>query len=379
MHSQRIETLTGNPALGHLSTNKKIWIDLDNSPHVPFFIPIKNELEKRGHSVFFTTRDCFQVCGLADYYKMSHQKVGRHYGANKLMKVFGTILRSLQLAPIIMKEKPDFSISHGSRSLIILSGLLRIPSIVLFDYEHSERIPLIKPVLGIAPEAIRGNHIENEFPHGLRLYQGLKEDVYVTSYQPDSSILQKLNINSEDMMVTIRPPATEAHYHNPQSEELFVAVVELLGSNPDIRMVILPRNEITQRDMIYRTWPEWCHERKIIVPDQPLNGLDLIWHSDFVVSGGGTMNREAAALGVPVYSIFRGKVGAVDRYLAARGRLTLIETVEDVKTKIRLERRPKGQEANFDGKVALKQIVSAIEEEMANSNASGSRKRLVSA
>jgi predicted glycosyltransferase len=127
-------------------------------------------------------------------------------------------------------------------------------------------------------------------------------------------------------------------------------------------MVILPRNEKTQKDLVYRTWPKWCSEGKIIVPDQVLNGLDLIWHSDFVVSGGGTMNREAAALGVPVYSIFRGKIGAVDRYLAERGRLILIETVEDVRSKIRPMRRAKGKETNFGDRAALKQIVAAIEE-----------------
>jgi hypothetical protein len=127
-------------------------------------------------------------------------------------------------------------------------------------------------------------------------------------------------------------------------------------------MVILPRNERTQRDFVRRTWPKWCDEGKIIIPDQVLNGLDLIWHSDFVVSGGGTMNREAAALGVPVYSIFRGRIGAVDRYLAENGRLILIETVEDVRSKIRPIRRLKGKEANLGGRVALEQIVTAIEE-----------------
>ena len=105
-----------------------------------------------------------------------------------------------------------------------------------------------------------------------------------------------------------------------------------------------------------------CDKGKIIVPDQALNGLDLIWHSDFVVSGGGTMNREAAALGVPVYSIFRGKIGAVDRYLADSGRLTLIGTVQDVRSKIRPIRRIKGKEANFSNSTALKQIMSSIDE-----------------
>jgi uncharacterized protein len=348
--------------------NKKIWIDLDNSPHVPLFIPIMRELKERGHSVFLTTRDCFQVCSLADYYKLNHRKIGKHYGANKLLKVIGTIWRSLQLVPAVLKEKPDLSLSHGSRSLILLSSLLGIPTILLFDYEYSERLPFLKPVLGIAPEVINGFDIAKKFKRGVRRYTGLKEDVYVSSFRPAPSVLRKLNLRDEDIVATIRPPATEAHYHNPESEKLFFAVVEFLGSNPDVRMVILPRNEKTQRNLVYRTWPKWCEERKIIVPNEALNGLDLIWYSDFVVSGGGTMNREAAALGVPVYSIFRGKIGAVDKYLAERGRLTLIETIEDVKSKIRVVRRMKEKEANFGDRQALKQIVAAIEEVIGESH-----------
>ena len=342
-----------------------IWIDLDNSPHVPFFIPIMKELEKRGHSVFLTTRDCFQVCSLADYYKLSHKKIGKHYGANKALKVLGTIWRSLQLAPTILKGKPVLSLSHGSRPLVILSSLLRIPTILMFDYEYARRLPFVKPAIGIAPELINGSEIQKGFRRGIRHYSGLKEDVYVASFKPDAAFLRNLNLSDEDIIVTIRPPATEAHYHNPESEKLFVEVVEYLGDNPDVRMVILPRNEKAQKDFIRETWAKWCADGKIIIPEHAVNGLDLIWYSDFVVSGGGTMNREAAALGVPVYSIFRGKIGAVDRYLAEKGRLTLIETVEDVRSKISVVRRSKGEEANFTGRQALGQIVSAIEEVIA--------------
>ncbi|HEX8949184.1 MAG TPA: DUF354 domain-containing protein, partial [Dissulfurispiraceae bacterium] len=174
-------------------------------------------------------------------------------------------------------------------------------------------------------------------------------------------ILQKLGIGEEKIIATLRPPATEAHYHNPESKGLFFEVVEFLGSNPQVQMIILPRNEKDRREMIYMTWPEWCRNKTIIVPDKALNGLNLIWHSDLVVSGGGTMNREAAALGVPAYSIFRGKIGAVDRYLAEKGRLTLIETIEDVRSKLLPLKRRKVKSSTFGNNDALKQIVSAIE------------------
>jgi uncharacterized protein len=347
-----------------LIKNKKIWIDLDNSPHVPLFVPIKNELEKRGYSVFVTTRDGFQVCSLADHHNLKHKIIGKHHGANKLLKILGTVWRSLQLAPTVLKEKPNLSLSHGSRSMMLLSSLLRIPTVLMFDYEYVYSLPFVKPILGIAPEVIDDPDKARSFKRGLCGYRGLKEDVYVASFKPDHSFLKTLDLNEEDILATIRPPATEAHYHNPESEKLFYEVVEFLGNIPGLRMVILPRNEKTQREMIFRTWPKWCKERKIIMPDHAIDGLNLVWYSDLVVSGGGTMNREAAALGVPVYSIFRGKIGAVDHYLAEKGRLTLIETVADVRAKIRPIRKLKENMTDFSDRTALKDIMDAIEKVM---------------
>jgi uncharacterized protein len=340
----------------------KIWIDLDNSPHVPFFIPIMRKLEKNGHSVFLTARDCFQVCSIAKYHCLKHTTVGKHYGANKILKILGTIWRGAQLAWTIRSNRPDLSLSHGSRSLIIASALLKIPTVVLFDYEHAKMLPFIKPALGMAPEVIKGSDIEKHFKDRMRWYEGLKEDVYAASFKPDPSMLAKLGLNKENLIATIRPPANEAHYHNPESEKIFIEVVEFLSSVPNLRMVILPRNEKAQREMILNSWPKLCQEHKIIVPSDAVDGLNLIWNSDLVVSGGGTMNREAAALGVPVYSIFRGKIGAVDRYLANKGRLTFIESVEDVRKKIAPIRRDKEQASDFGDKAALRQIVDSIEE-----------------
>ena len=339
-----------------------VWIDLDNSPHVPFFAPIVHALERQGHKVVLTTRDCFQVRSLAEYHGLRYTQIGRHYGANKLLKVLGTLWRSLQLGPTVLRAKPALSLSHGSRPLVLLSSLLRIPTILLFDYEHARTLPLLKPDLGMAPEPLKGTAVAKQFKAGLRLYKGLKEDVYAASFAPDPAILRELGLEANDILVTIRPPATEAHYHNPESEALFVEVVNVLASVPDVRMVILPRNERTQRDFVRRTWPELCERRRVIVPDRVFDGLNLIWHSDLVVSGGGTMNREAAALGVPVYSIFRGKMGAVDRYLAQQGRLVLIETREDVRRRIRPVRRSKDQRLATRDTTALSQIVQAAQE-----------------
>ena len=336
---------------------KRIWIDLDNSPHVPFFKPIIDELQKRQFSVFVTVRDCFQVCGLADLHKLEYQTIGKHYGKNVFLKGIGLLIRSGQLAPAVLKYKPDIAVSHGSRSQTLLSSILGIPSIAIADYEFTQKIA--QPSYIMVPELIPDSAYCS-YTGSILKYPGIKEDVYVPSFKPDPGILNELGIRKEDIVVTIRPPATEAHYHNPESEILFSAVVNLLGHNPDTRIVILPRNEKKQTALIQNTWPEWCASKKILIPEHAIDGLDLIWYSDFVVSGGGTMNREAAALGVPVYSIFRGKIGAVDRYLSDNDRLTLLTSTEDVKTKMKIVRREKPDILEQHDRNALDTIVKHV-------------------
>lgn len=348
----------------------KIWIDLDNSPHVPFFLPIIHELEKKGHSVILTARNAFQVYGLADSHGLTYIKFGKHWGAKKIMKVIGTMGRSFGLACLMIIKNPQLAISHGSRSLAIASGMLGIPTISMFDYEHamglpSNRLSFLKSYRSVCPEVIQNSGSDRFHNKNIRTYSGLKEDVYACTFVPDREILDQLGILEDEILVTIRPPATEAHYHNPEAEKLFFATVEMLGRQPNLRMVILPRNEKTQKELIKKTWSGWCDQGKIIIPEHVVDGLNLIWHSDLVVSGGGTMNREAAALGVPVYSIFRGKLGAVDRYLSEKGRLVLIASVADVQSKIRPIKRDNKNRTHSTDRTVLNQIIHAIEEVIA--------------
>jgi len=190
-------------------------------------------------------------------------------------------------------------------------------------------------------------------------YPGLKEDVYIPQLRPDLSVKDQLGLNGTDLVVTVRPPATEAHYHNPEAEVLLDAALRFLTHRPDVRVILLPRNE-KQAQTLRKQWAKWIANRKIVIPEHVVDGLNLIWFSDLVISGGGTMNREAAALGVPVYSIFRGRIGAVDKYLAEKGRLTLLESAEDVRTKIVLTRRTQAQRDSMKRSAALDCIVEAI-------------------
>ncbi|MBW1929146.1 MAG: DUF354 domain-containing protein [Deltaproteobacteria bacterium] len=339
--------------------NQRIWIDLDNSPHVPFFRPIIEELEALGHEVILTARDCFQVCELADYFNMAYKKVGRHYGKNKILKVAGTLVRACELFPRVLNSRPGIMVSHGSRSGMIAAAVSKIPILLIADYEFAELLPFVKPARILTPDMVSSESY-GRLQQVVFKYPGIKEDVYVPGFKPNPDTMTQLGLDRDDFVVTIRPPATEAHYHNPESEILFDEVVNVLCKHPHVRMVILPRNETKQTGYVQDNWPEWCENGKIIIPDHVVNGLDLIWFSDFVISGGGTMNREAAALEVPVYSIFRGKIGAVDRYLSQEGRLTLLQSVEDVHTKMRIERRKKGTSVPQKNRAALDTIVKHI-------------------
>ena len=320
------------------SLNRKIWIDLDNSPHIPFFAPIIEELESRGYSVLVTARDCFQVLGLARLHGLRHRVIGRHYGKSKILKIVGLCVRTLQLVPTILRERPHLAISHGSRAQLAASWLLRVPSVVIIDYEFAQGLELLQPRWVMCPEVVAPSALRSHPKDLVLTYPGIKEDVYVPKFRPDPELAAQLGLQPDDIVVTLRPPATEAHYHDPESEALLKSVFELLTAIPGVKIICLPRNQ-RQEGVLRRAWPDLFASGKMMVPGDVVHGLNLIWHSDLVVSGGGTMNREAAALGVPVYSLFRGPIGAVDHYLASVGRLVLLESVDDVQHKLVVQRR----------------------------------------
>jgi uncharacterized protein len=345
---------------------RKIWIDLENSPHIPFFYPIMQELRKLNYEIVLTARDCFQVCELADMAGLKYRKIGRHYGKNRLAKLAGLGIRVLQLAPFILRKRPAISVSHGSRSLIALSALLGIPNVTITDYEYADlrltkwlgaerkkwiMIPEVIPAETFVAHGMRRDHVLH--------YPGIKEDVYVPSFIPDPSLKNSFGFSATDVIVVIRPPATEAHYHNPESEKLLMAVFDRLEERKDVRVVLLPRTS-KQEAELREARSELFASRKIIVPEHAVNGLDLIWYSDLVISGGGTMNREAAALGIPVYSVFRGTLGAVDRHLAKTEKLILLECVADVHAKLKLVARDKTPAFQPCEGAALRAVVNHI-------------------
>ena len=234
-----------------------------------------------------------------------------------------------------------------------------VKTVGAFDYEYVKGIPFFRPTLYLVPELLceklKRKHIKN-----VTGYPGIKEDVYVHDFDPDPTTLSSLGINGDKIIVTIRPPATAAHYHALKSDELFDQVVNHLFSNENIQVILLPRTK-KQKLLLKGKWHDAFLSGKIIVPPHALHGLNIIWYSDMVLSGGGTMTREAAALGVPSYSFFGGREGAVDKYLERSGRLTVLRCRSDIESKLVLTRRKRPKVSAHGNRDALLYVVDAIE------------------
>lgn len=307
----------------------RIWIDITNSPHVLFFEPLIAELRAAGHVVEVTARDYAQTLGLLEAKKMDHHRIGRHRGKSRLKKAWGLVSRSLALVAFGARGRFDVAFSHNSNDLAVAAWLLRIPHLIVHDYEHANLSYAVNARLAsriMVPDAIPPAAIvaHGARPERVRTFPGLKEHVYLS---PDMPLVEDsrhiLGIDSEAVLVVVRPPATMSAYH-PFGNELFTDVISRLGSDSRVRMVVLPRTA-EQRAELGRTLPP-----NAIMPDTVLDGPSLIRAADLVLSAGGTMNREAAALGTPAYTVFAGTMGAVDEDLIRRGVLRRVEHPEDI-------------------------------------------------
>ena len=338
---------------------RKIWIDLDNSPHVPFFLPIIRRLREEGHRVEISARDCFQTCELLDLAGIDYQKIGRHYGRSPIRKVLGLLVRSAQLYRFGRRKDFSVAVSHGSRALILAAKALSIANINMFDYEYSifglgiDNVPTKQ----ILPAAITDDLLPRRIDPGRVVkFQGFKEEVYVSEFRPDPDFINRAGFDDQKVIALLRPPATEANYHDPQSELLFQRVIELMLAHPNTLLVLLPR---TSKQATALAQLKKAGENRIVLPNKALDGLNLVWHSDLVISGGGTMNREAAFLGVPAYSIFTGQTSAVDKALIRQNKIVLISNEAQV-AEIKIEKRKRARDFEYQDNNPASTIINEI-------------------
>jgi predicted glycosyltransferase len=306
-----------------------VWIDLENTPHVPFFGPIIRTLEQRGIEVILTARDFAQTVALLERNQMTAMVIGGEYGKDTLSKILGLSARALTLRTKLKEQQIDLAIGHGSRGLLLASKLMRISSLTMYDYEGASVGFFNKfSTLVLTPEVVGKALLQKHriSPKKLRTYPGIKEDVYAGELKPDGSIYRALGLDPRKIIVTIRPPSDTAHYRSDQSQQLFDAIVQLLTQREDIEMLISART----RDQRQRLSTTYKDRPNIHIPETAFDGLNLLYHSDLVVGGGGTMNREAAALEVPVANIFKGAQGAIDAALVNSGKMVDITSAAQV-------------------------------------------------
>jgi len=291
----------------------RIWVDLTNSPHVLVMRPVIANLRARGHEVEVTARDFAQTLGLLERFEIEHTTIGRHRGGRLAAKARGLAERSTELARWARGRHFDRALGHGSNDITIAAALLRIPSSTMFDYEwatiqHNVNCRLAGAV--VVPDAIPPERLYRYGARGkVRGYPGLKEEYYLSDFEPDAAVLSELGLDSEQPITVVRTPPEVSLYHRFEND-LFAQVLARLAGN---QTVVLPRT------------PEQRAELKraggFVVPERAIDAQSLIAFADLVVSAGGTMNREAVALGTPVYTVFEGRLGAVDERLIGDGRL----------------------------------------------------------
>ena len=223
-------------------SQKKIWIDCDNSPHVLFFKPIIQELKNRGYGINVTARDYSQTVPLLQKFSIEHKVIGRHYGKKKMAKILGTFARAYQLYRSCRKENFRLTVVHTSRALPIVSFFKKTPNISMFDYEFID-LNVFKRFSSkiLMPEAING-----DVTKGLGIaeskivrYPGYKENVYLCHFKPSSCFEDELRIDQNKILIVIRPPATMVHYHVKEGEFLFEKVIQYVSAQADTQVLLL--------------------------------------------------------------------------------------------------------------------------------------------
>jgi hypothetical protein len=330
----------------------KVWLDFTNSPHVLVLRPVIDDLRARGHEVEVTARDFAQTLELCERFGIEHTVIGRHRGANAVDKAWGLASRSRELARWARGRRFDVALGHGSNDVTVAAALLRMPSSTMFDYEwatvqHNVNCRLAKAV--VVPDAIPQERLYRYGARNkIRPYEGLKEEYYLADFEPDAAVLSELGLDRSRPIVVLRTPPAVSLYHRFEND-LFRQVLDRVRGE---QAVVLPRTE-DQRAELERTG-DW------IVPPRAIDAQSLVAYADLVVSAGGTMNREAVALGTPVYTTFEGRPGAVDERLITEGRLRRLEHAEDVKLAKRGGVPASGERVRRDPALLTDLLLSAV-------------------
>ena len=308
----------------------KVWIDLENSPHVLFFKPVISELQNLGHTVVTTARHFCNTSALVHATGLVAKAIGAGYdrGRTEMLKQCFWFSRVMQLRKFALAHRFDVAVSHGSRTQAVASHWLGIPTFTTTDYEYGDLRAFRDVKCFMIPDVVPARPFVSAgiSAAAIRRYQGLKENVYLSDFRPAKNIRVTLGISKKQILVTFRPASDNAHYLRDSKLSLQHVLLDQLLSRTGVHVLLLPRTA-RQRKVFME---KYARRRALQIAQDILDGPSLIYESDLVVSGGGTMVREAAVLGVPAVSCFEGRLGAVDQYLVNSGRLIAIRNQNDL-------------------------------------------------
>jgi predicted glycosyltransferase len=334
----------------------RIWVDLTAPAHPVVFRPLVQRLRAAGHDVDVTARDYAQTLALSRRLGLDATEIGRHGGASRAGKLTSLADRTAHLLRWARPRRFDVALAHGSNDLALVARMLGVPAANTFDYEfatvqHNVGCRLARRVVvpdAIPPQRLRAYGVG---PDKLRQYPGLKEEYYLADFEPDAGVLDRLAVDRRRLLVTVRPPPDVSLYHR-KSNPLFPQVLAHIGHDPDVHAVVLPRTEaqrVTVRSLGYPS---------LIVPDGAEDGQSLVALADLVISAGGTMNREAVALGTPVYTTYGGRLGGVDEQLIRTKRLRPLTDPRAIEL-IRRDRSGDGERTRRDPQLLLDLLLEA--------------------
>jgi uncharacterized protein len=297
----------------------RVWIDMTASAHVLVFRPLIEIMRKRGDDVQVTAREYAQTLQLLQLHGIEAEVIGKHGGRSRAGKLRAMQKRLHALRKWARGREFDVALAHGSHELTMTARRLGVPSSTTFDYEFAwlqHQLGCRAATKVVVPDAIPPDRLAGYGVHPPKLlqYPGLKEEYYLSDFEPDRGILGRLGVDTSRVVVVLRPPPDVSLYHR-HSNPLFPQTVDFLGRHDDVHAVVLPRTEEQ------RAYVRSLDLPSLVLPDSAVDAQSLIALADLVVSAGGTMNREAAALGVPVYTTYGGRLGGVDEELIRQGRL----------------------------------------------------------
>ncbi|HEX3324245.1 MAG TPA: DUF354 domain-containing protein [Solirubrobacterales bacterium] len=333
-----------------------IWIDCTAAAHPLVLRPVVERLEARGHQVLVTAREYGQTLGILDRLGLPYIAVGSHGGASAIGKGRALAGRSTRLARIVWDRRPDLALAHGSVDLAVVSSLFRIPSVQMQDYEFAgwqRQIAFRAARRVLVPDSIPLDRLKKigAVERKLIRYPGLKEEYYLAGFEPDPAVLGELGLDREKVLVVVRPPPETSEYH--ARNDLYGETIRRLAGAGEAQVVIIPRTErqgIELREM---------GAANLIVPERAVDAQSLIAFADLVVSAGGTMNREAVALGTPVFTTFAGRMGGVDEALIADGRLRVL--ADPAALPLRRRETPPGVLNPRDPELLVEGVLGAVE------------------